>query len=220
MNPQVKTLVPAVLAYLGERTGSVSKTKLLKLLYLFDVEFYRAHRKLFTGFDWTFYHLGPWTSEIDEVLGGLIGEGIVSEVPFAAHDYEGVTLRAEQPSTLRDSLSEAADEFILIRLLNDWGPQPTGRLLDHVYFQTEPMQVGRRNERLDFSVITASQPERYKRSASNTSASALARKKREFQQKVAARNSSGSGPKIRITPPRYDEEFAEALDTLERLGSF
>ena len=37
-----------------------TKTKLLKLLYLFDVEYYRIHRIIFfTGFSWKFYHLGP-----------------------------------------------------------------------------------------------------------------------------------------------------------------
>ena len=36
-------LITAVVSYVTKREGYITKTKLLKLLYLFDVEFYRAH---------------------------------------------------------------------------------------------------------------------------------------------------------------------------------
>jgi hypothetical protein len=190
MNAQVKTLIPAILSSLNEKHCNVSKTKLLKLLYLFDVEFYRAHQKSFTGFDWTFYHLGPWTAEIDEVLGALILGGTISEFPFATNEFEGVVLRAKNSASLRDALSDVKDQFILMRILKDWGEQPTGRLLDHVYFHTEPMERGQRNQGLDFSLIATEQPKLYKRSSSNTTPSMLEKKKREFQAKLAARTEA------------------------------
>jgi hypothetical protein len=112
----------------------------------------------------------------------------VSEAPYSTREYEGVTLRSENLVPLRNATLSASDESILIGLLNDWGPEPTGRLLDYVYFQTEPMQAATRNEKLNFSSVTIGQPEKYKRSSSNTSPSDLARKKREFHAKVAARN--------------------------------
>ena len=41
-NPLAK-LITAVVWYVTEREGYITKTKLLKLLYLSDVEFYPAH---------------------------------------------------------------------------------------------------------------------------------------------------------------------------------
>jgi hypothetical protein len=42
INPLTE-LITAIVSYVTERGGYITKTKLLKLLYLFDVEFYRAH---------------------------------------------------------------------------------------------------------------------------------------------------------------------------------
>ncbi len=45
MNQALVKLIPAIISAVVERGGYVTKTKLLKLLYLFDVEYYR----LFNG---------------------------------------------------------------------------------------------------------------------------------------------------------------------------
>jgi hypothetical protein len=58
-------LFAAIVSFVQERGSYVTKTKLLKLLYLFDVEYFRAHRKIFTGLKWKFFHLGPWAAEYD-----------------------------------------------------------------------------------------------------------------------------------------------------------
>ena len=58
MEPTViDNLIPAVVTWVVEHDSYVTKTKLLKLLYVFDVEYYR-HRSTFTGFGWKFFHLG------------------------------------------------------------------------------------------------------------------------------------------------------------------
>lgn len=41
MNPHLKNLIAAVVSYVTEHGGYITKTKLLKLLYLFDVEYYQ-----------------------------------------------------------------------------------------------------------------------------------------------------------------------------------
>jgi hypothetical protein len=68
MNSKLRDLLPAIVSRVIERGSFVSKTKLLKLLYLFDLEWYRVHRETYTGFDWIFHLLGPWTREYDNVL--------------------------------------------------------------------------------------------------------------------------------------------------------
>src|SRR5262249_1119378 len=68
MNPKLKDLMAAIVSRVNERGSGVSKTKLLKLLYLFDIEWFRRHKETFSGFDWQFYLLGPWTGEYDPTL--------------------------------------------------------------------------------------------------------------------------------------------------------
>ncbi len=216
MNNEVNTLILSILSYLNEKGVNVSKTKLLKLIYLFDVEFFRRHRMVFTGFDWQFYHLGPWTAELDSVLNDLSTHHLISEVPFSAKDYDGVTLRADRPTMLKDAVKDFVDEAILTRILNDWGNEPTGRLLDFVYFHTEPMERGVRHQRLDFSVIPEGQPGRYKRSASDLPSGLIAKRRREYAAKLAERKSKTANAD-RLTPPQYDDDFSTAMEIIERL---
>lgn len=212
----VKTLIPAVVSYVTAKGGTVSKTKLLKLLYLFDIEYYRRHRKLFTGFDWKFFHLGPWTREFDAELNDLIQHGMLIERQYETADYEGVLLRTEEPVDLHNAIPNVSDEFLLQRVLNDWGQKSTGEILDHVYFRTEPMEHGVRNERLDFAWVSEDQPEPYRRRPSGTAPGLIAKKKREYLQKIAKLPLTGQN-EARITEPRYDKDFFEALDVMERM---
>ena len=45
-------LIPAVLSYVRARGGLATKTRLLKLLYLLDIEAFRKERTTLTGFNW------------------------------------------------------------------------------------------------------------------------------------------------------------------------
>ena len=55
MKPQARELTLGILTRIKEREGTANKTKLLKLLYLADIEQYRATGETVTGFDWIFY---------------------------------------------------------------------------------------------------------------------------------------------------------------------
>ena len=73
-------LIPVIVTWIAEHDSYATKTKLLKLLYLFDVEYYRQHQHTrFTGFGWKFFHLGPWAAEYDPMLSGLLAHGVLSE---------------------------------------------------------------------------------------------------------------------------------------------
>ena len=59
--PSTEKLIAAVVTWVVEQGSYVTKTKLLKLLYLFDIEYYRVHRQTFTGFSWKFFHLAVYS---------------------------------------------------------------------------------------------------------------------------------------------------------------
>ena len=212
MNNPLSELVVAVVSYVTEHGGYVTKTKLLKLLYLFDLEFYRAHGRIFTEFQWKYFHLGPWTAEFDPLLDKLISQASLTEHVVERPDFDAKFLRSSGSSNLRKPFDSYKDEAILKSVLDTWGPSPTGEILDHVYFRTEPMEHGIRNENLDFSTVLREVTETYKRSPSNKTAGEIKALRKEFGEKVAKRLGS---PTFQFTQPRYDDEFRVAMEKLD-----
>src|SRR6266436_3759958 len=97
MNDQIIQLVPAVVAYVANQGGYVTKTKLLKLLYLIDVDFYRVHHRTLTGFQWKYFHLGPWTNEFDPVLEKLVAEETIIETKSLKTEFETKFYKTTEP---------------------------------------------------------------------------------------------------------------------------
>jgi hypothetical protein len=212
VNPIVKKLVPGIVTHVVDSGGYVTKTKLLKLLYLVDVEYYRAHRATLTGFDWKFFHLGPWAGEYDRVIDDLVSGGDLIERIGSKSDYETKFYHVAEPKELGKLFPTSSDEFTVRRVLNAWGSASTGEILDYVYFHTEPMENGVRNQPLDFSSVRQDLPEQYARPSSGTSASEIEKLRKKFrvQHEEAAR-----GKPFAFTPPRYDEEFQKGVAKLE-----
>lgn len=212
MSNLLAELIIAVVSYVTEHGGYITKTKLLKLLYLLDVEFYRAHGRTFTGFQWKYFHLGPWTREFDPLLEGLVAAGSLVEHLLERPDFDAKFLRAAESGNLRKPFDNYKDEGILKSVLDIWGPSPTGEILDYVYFRTEPMEYGVRNEPLDFSRVLQHVPETYKRSPSNKTAGEIKAMRREFNQKIAKQLGSTA---FQFTQPKYDDEFHAAMEKLD-----
>src|SRR5690349_17047913 len=61
-------LIAAVATSVRDCGGAPSKTKILKLLYLLDIESYRNTEATLTGFEWKFYKYGPWAASYDDAL--------------------------------------------------------------------------------------------------------------------------------------------------------
>jgi hypothetical protein len=212
MDKRLTDLLVAIISYVTAHEGYVTKTKLLKLLYLIDVEFYRAHGKIFTGFNWRYFHLGPWAKEFDPLLEYLLAGRALTENVRQHADYDARYLHAEERVDLRMPFDSYKDEAMLKALLDTWGPSTTGEILDYVYFRTEPMEHGIRNEDLDFSRVLPNLPETYKRSASTKTAGELSRLRRELGQRITATRLTST---FQFTEPRYDDEFQAAMEKLD-----
>jgi len=122
-------------------------TRLVKLMYLAEVEFYRRERRRLTNLDWQFYLYGPYPASFESVLGdpeietsewktGKISKQIVRD--------EEIFMKAHADFSI---------ETIIKGIVRDWNDADLNQLLDFVYFETEPMQKARRGEKLDFSTI-------------------------------------------------------------------
>jgi len=206
-------LITAVAKKIRDVGGFPTKTKVLKLLYLLDIEEYRKSQTTLTGFDWKFYKFGPWSAMYDDTLLAAVETGRISlNSPNAD---EGATFINPVTSVSMSEVLPSITQYMMAeRIIEVWATKPSVELLDYVYFHTAPMKDARRNEPLDFNtVLTEERPARYKTLKSDAGEGELARKRREFQERLKARKPTVI-PAL-DPPPRYDEQYWAALTKLE-----
>jgi uncharacterized phage-associated protein len=124
------------------------KTRLVKLIYLSEVEYFRRTGQRLTSLKWKFYHYGPYAP----ALSPLLGNPDVDALPTVISELLARSPIARAPS------ADHQIEKAVCDVVHDWGNADLNTLLDYVYFDTEPMLGARRGEWLDFSVIDRSQP--------------------------------------------------------------
>lgn len=209
------TLIPAVLTYAREKGGFTTKTKLLKLLYLLDIEAYRTTQRTLTGFDWIFYRYGPWAGQYDSMLSDLEKAGAISSRSGSRPDLDTLFLDATDKVELSEAFPRFVDELRSRRIIEAWADRPTGELLDYVYFHTAPMRNAERGKPLDFGEVLREEvaPE-YRGVGTKTDSATLRQKRKEFRERM--RGSSTAEPKPQLPRPNYDHEFWEAVDAMDR----
>ena len=153
-NHLLRHLITHVIAQLTDAGVGFGKTKLVKLLYLIDVENYRIHRTTVSGLEWRFYHYGPYAFEIDDALKDLEFD-IPQDSVTTGTGHKATIFRSNRE--LRPRLGEHLPSSRELRVVNtvirDWGEIELNLLLNHVYFYTEPMKHAERGDVLDFSTI-------------------------------------------------------------------
>jgi Protein of unknown function (DUF4065) len=208
-------LIPAILTYVRAKGGYTTKTKLLKLLYLLDIEAFREQRSTLTGFRWNFYKYGPWTPEYDDKLDELRRSGLIELRTGDKPELDTVFLDSVENVELSRAFPVFVEELRARRIIECWADRPTGELLDYVYFHTAPMREARRGDALDFNTVLAEEPApEYERTSSKIPDGERKKKQREFQRLIKV--ASKQNPEPLFIEPRYDAEFWKAVETLDR----
>ena len=157
----LRHLIAHVITELTDMNVGFGKTKLIKLLYLIDVENYRSRRTTISGLEWYFYHYGPYAFEIDTALEDLeldIPQGSVTT--GTGHTVTIFRPSPELSPRLGEYVSSLSELRLVNRVIEDWGETELNTLLNHVYFFTEPMIHAKRGTILDFSTIQRRRPNR------------------------------------------------------------
>jgi hypothetical protein len=135
IEPDTRELVAYVVARARDRRITLNRTRLVKLLYLVDVESVRAGRDPITGFEWSFLELGPSAVELIVILEDMERRTtLYRAAPDDAPDGENWI------SGTRRTVDGVVERF---------APLAPNELLDHVYFDTGPMSDARPGQRLD-----------------------------------------------------------------------
>lgn len=202
-NIDIYSLVSYVISSLVELEASFGKTKLVKLLYLIDVEYYRLTSHTLTGFEWTFYHYGPYAFAINDILSSLSLD--IPQETTTTKDRNVVTFKPQRDiDSDFEERASVTEKAVVDRVLRDWSLEELNPLLSYVYFHTEPMMNVTRGDILDFSNIKQLPTQTRHKSETDLSDNATELRKRFQEIKSKRHYFSYKSIKPR---PRLDDVF-------------
>lgn len=211
ISAELQRLLLAVLSEVKKQEGGfATKTKLLKLIYLADLEFYRRNRRTLSGAHWIFYKFGPWFPEYEQLLQQLESESFIRVLPNPKADIDSYLIEPLREVSIDQVVVGLSEVLRIKNQVAAWADVPTGELLDYVYFMTEPMRDAERNMPLDFSSVPTDAPSPYRLHSSGISPGQAQGIKRRVRERFVEVKPTGL-----ITPPRYDDIYAQAIATLQ-----
>lgn len=144
MAPAPPTPYRRTLLYVAQRLGEVPNTRLHKLVYLIDLEYYLRHGRTLTGAPWVRHNYGPMTKALLPALNDMAGHELLERAKTTRSDR---TLKLIEPGPaprfqpdFGAAEREAAD-FIL-----DLTQQLTDRQVLDLAYATTPMRAILRRE--------------------------------------------------------------------------
>lgn len=119
--------------------GHITKTQLIKFLYLADLYSVKWTGKQLTQLDWCYYHYGPWHEDIDVALHRMNGK----EISINLEPQRNVTLieLGSKATDINDLHLPVSLKLMLDNIRREWagsGQDKLNQLLEYVY-NTAPM---------------------------------------------------------------------------------
>jgi len=144
MKVSFKNLIINLIHLFYEEHIGFGKTRLIKLAYLVELEYYRRNREQLTDADWIYYKFGPYPNNYNDYLDA---KGLSIE-----EESNGFAVIAPKefstPPPMDDNIIRLSRN-----LMKKFGNMELNKLLDYVYYNTEPMMnVNERMEKLNFAV--------------------------------------------------------------------
>jgi hypothetical protein len=125
-----------ILYFVCKSKGFITKTQLIKFLYLADLYAVKWTEKPLTDLDWRYYLYGPWNEGTDQALKSLYDRNILGE--YKRDQTIFIEPRENCPSLESLDFSQGL-ELMLRNIRKEWiGADKLEQLLKYVY-QTEPM---------------------------------------------------------------------------------
>lgn len=208
-NDIIRKLIKAIISFVTEKESYVTKTKLLKYLYLIDIEYYRMHDKTLTGFNWIYYHYGPWAHEYEKIYEDMAAKEELRIDLSVRPDLETQFLTTEEYVELEEALEDSELKSEAERILERWADEPLGKILDYVYFYTEPMERAIKGQPLDFSKVHKEKEKPYPLPKGTLSQKEIGQIKKQFYEKHKVIKEKTPYPNI-----EYGEDYWKGVKRL------
>ncbi len=215
-------LIDFIVWYATTRGEALTPIRLVKFLYLADLYHARqAKGHTATGWPWAFVHYGPFCGQALDAIDAAVRRGVIEAGPYQSR-YDGEQhFIYRSPSKERPKAAEiipVAVAGVLQAAIATWSGDTAG-LLDHVYFETEPMVQATPGQRLDFSV--AQWPSRPEPVAMKRLSPKMVAQAREALARLRARTALGLARSREEAEGEIRDEayqtYLERLESVERM---
>ena len=142
-----------VVWYANTLSSDLTPIRIVKFLYLVDLYNARRNRRTLSCWPWKFIHYGPFCGEAIDAISSAESMGLIEGKPFAGRFDKDTRFYKHAASEEPESYPEGLDVYVASEIkyaVKLWSDDTYG-LLNHVYFQTEPMLKAQPYEVLDFS---------------------------------------------------------------------
>jgi len=146
----IQNLIRYIVSEVQDAQFEIYRTRLVKLLYLCDVNYFQSRRGLLTNLKWVRYKFGPYAFELTEITGRMglaLGE---EETDFSSG--HGIRYEVYELSNI-DTWLDIHQKQIVDNVIKRWGGEDLNVLLDYVYCETAPMLHAQFLKPLDFHNI-------------------------------------------------------------------
>lgn len=144
-------LIQYIVDQLQDLEAAISTIRIVKLLYLIDVAYFRHRRRLLTGLEWIVYKYGPFAFQIPQAIEAL-GYRLEKEEVLTTEGRQAFVFRAEEEVDL-SAIVDFTTQMLIDDTIKKWAYEDLYDLLNYVYFHTAPMEGVRFGERLEFEAI-------------------------------------------------------------------
>ena len=147
---QLSQLILYIVDQAADLGGYTTTIRLVKFLYLIDLEHQRRYGRILTGLQWQYYLHGPYAFDLP-TIGARLGFDLQREEIVTVKGHRGTLLSTSGPQDFPARLG-FGPKALVDGLLRVWSDQETADLLRYAY-HTEPMRHAQRGDILDFSVV-------------------------------------------------------------------
>ncbi len=134
------------------------KITLIKYLYLLDVYMAQETGEKFTDINWIFWKFGPYSNDANSLIDELVSSNLVQEkVIETRYENDFVQYEPVENSPTRKDVWKIFPPKVLVKIFNkdlSRFMDDTYKLLDYVYFDTEPMKDVNVKDKLKFDNLS------------------------------------------------------------------
>ncbi len=146
-----REILKNLIVYFTFKVGNLTPTRLVKLIYLADLDHYKKYRCTISEVPFLNYHHGPWHHIIDKTVQEECGELIEVE---SIKTRKGDVIRIHKPKVKQTSVRFPRPEMFetLKKVVQDWGNVPLEKIVKHIK-STTPFIQSQKRDVIDFMLV-------------------------------------------------------------------
>lgn len=207
-----RNLITKILLYtidkLQDLEAPISTIRLVKYLFIVDMEYYRRRGEILTGLDWIRYSFGPYSFEFPDVLSSL---GIDIESSERLTDKGMIRTFKSFGEQRIDDILDYSTTALLDRTIEYWAFESLDLVLDYVY-SSGSIYNSKFGDKIDFTKI-----KKHFGNLKITYPGISSQGAKKISEKIAAIREKEIQPKLFI---HYDEMYFQEIEKMNSEDEF